>query len=140
MFVDVAAAFVYDWFMEGPEVAAARGEEAVERLAHEAGRRPQAVAAERATRATRPWRLTLPLAAYTGRYCNRDYGMIGVTAEGERMRVSMGLMNSVAEPFTDPDSVRVELRPNNGTAVQFIIDETRASALRAFNTRFDRCE
>jgi CubicO group peptidase (beta-lactamase class C family) len=139
MFVDIAAAYTYDWFMEGEQVAAARGNEALEKLASEAERRPQAVAAERASRAARPWRLTLPLGAYAGRYCHPDHGTIEVTAEGERMRLRMGLMNSVAEPFTEVDSVRVELRPNNGTAVQFTVDGNRASALRAFNTPFDRC-
>jgi CubicO group peptidase (beta-lactamase class C family) len=139
MFVDIAAAYAYDWFIEGAEAAAARGNEAVEKLAREAERRPLAVAAERAKRATRPWRLTLPLAAYAGRYCNADHGTIVVTAEGERMRVRMGLMNAVAEPFTEPDSVRVELRPNNGIVVQFTTDGNSASALRAFDKRFDRC-
>jgi hypothetical protein len=139
MFVDIAAAYVYDWFMEGAAVAAARGNEAVEKLATEAGRRAQAVAAERAARASRPWQLTLPLAAYAGRYCSPEHGTVEVTAEGERMRVRMGLMSSVAEPFTEVDSVRVELRPNNGTALQFTTDGNRAYALRAFNTAFTRC-
>jgi CubicO group peptidase (beta-lactamase class C family) len=140
MFVDVAAAFVYDWFAEGREVAAARANQAVEKLAGEASKRARAIAAERAARAARPWRLTLPVGAYAGRYCNPEYGTINVTIQGERMHVRMGLMEAVAEPFTESDSVRVELQPNSGSAVHFTKEGGEVTGLRTFDTVFTRCK
>jgi CubicO group peptidase (beta-lactamase class C family) len=138
-FVDTAAAYVYDWFALGPQLAKERADEAVAKLAAEAAKIPQQIAADRANRAKRPWRLALPRSAYAGRYCDPDKGTIEVAAEGERMELRMGVMRSRAEPFTQAESIRVELIPNRGQVVEFVTDGSRATALRSEGTNYRRC-
>jgi CubicO group peptidase (beta-lactamase class C family) len=138
-FVDTAAAYVYDWFALGPQVAKEQADEAVAKLELEAARIPQQIAADRANRAKRPWRLNLPRSAYAGRYCDPDNGTIEVALEGDRMEVARGVMRSLAEPFTQADSIRVELTPNRGEVVEFVTDGSRATALRSEGTTYQRC-
>ena len=51
----------------------------------------------------------------------------------------MGLLRAAATPFTRPDSVRVELIPYDGTALQFEVAGQSVAALQAFDARFQRC-
>jgi CubicO group peptidase (beta-lactamase class C family) len=138
-FVDVAAAYAYDWYLLGPEAARQRADEMLARIEAQAARRAAALAADRATRAKRSWLLTQPLRAYSGRYCNADMGTIAVSPEGERMRVRMGNLSALAEPFTKPDAVRLELIPLEGQPVQFALAGGKAASLTAFGRTFERC-
>ena len=76
-------------------------------------------AAEAERRAARPWMLTLPRMAYAGRYLNPAYGTMRVVADGERMVFEFGLLRAIGEPYTQPDAVRVEFIPGNGSVVLF---------------------
>jgi CubicO group peptidase (beta-lactamase class C family) len=138
-FVDTAAAFAYDWFTVGPEAATKRAEEEVAKLAEEGMKLSQKFAADRANRAKRTWQLTLPRSAYAGRFCDPDAGTIEVAVAGERLDVRMGELRSVAEPFTRPDSIRLELVPNQGEVFQFLTENGRATALRGPDATFQRC-
>jgi CubicO group peptidase (beta-lactamase class C family) len=139
IFPDIAAVYSYEWFVNGRDTAARKAGALMDRLVAESARQTQAIAADRQKRALRPWLLTLPRAVYAGRYCNPAFGTIAVTVQGERIDVAMGLLHATATPFTRPDSVRVELIPYDGTALQFEVAGQSATALQAFDARFQRC-
>jgi CubicO group peptidase (beta-lactamase class C family) len=139
LLVDIAAAYAYRWFQAGPEAARREADERVEQLIAQAQRRRQGIADDRTRRASRPWRLSLPRAAYSGRYCNADYGTLTIASDEERMAVRMGAIDTLAEPFTEPDSIRLELIPGEGRPYQFEIESGRPVRLRTAERVFERC-
>jgi CubicO group peptidase (beta-lactamase class C family) len=139
IFVDVAAVYAYHWFIKGREAAERETAPLLDRLVQQAAERSKSIAEDRARRSSRSWQLSLPRSAYAGRYCNADWGSIDVDARQEKISVTMGALNSVATPFTQPDAIRVELIPNQGVAIPFTIKKGRVTALRAFDGNFDRC-
>lgn len=137
---DVAAAYAYAWFADGPEAAAVRGRELLAMLATEFGRRRTQIAAARAEQAARPWRLSLPIAAYAGRYCNADLGTIAISGRNGRPAMAMGRLRADAGPFDQPEAVRMEPIPGEGWVMRFEVAGGRAVALTAFDdARFERC-
>jgi CubicO group peptidase (beta-lactamase class C family) len=139
LFVDVAAAFAYDWFLLGPEAAARNAEEALARLEAQAARQVQANASDRARRAARTWRLTLPPAAYHGLYCNEDLGRMAIGGGAGRLEARMGVLRSAVEPYDEADSARAELIPGSGQVLQFTLAGGRVTGLRTQGLAFARC-
>jgi len=139
IFVDVAATYAYDWFLLGPEAAARNAEEALARLETEAARQTEAFRADRARRAARTWRLSLPAAAYRGRYCNAERGTMIIAGRGAALDVGIGLLRATAEPYTDVDTARVALIPNTGQVFQFTREGARITAVRTEGSEFRRC-
>lgn len=88
------------------------------------------VRADRANRAGRAWTLTRPRAAYAGAYENERFGRIEISAAGEALDVAFGVMHARAEPFTAPDSIRVELLPLSGEPMVFEGPESGPAILR----------
>jgi CubicO group peptidase (beta-lactamase class C family) len=112
--VDAVANLVYDR-LGGRADARQRFDTAVDGVAQ----RRAALVAQFAARASRPWTLTRPRAAYAGAYANPDWGRIDVAVAGDEITLRMGIMHGVAQPFTAPDSLRVELAPGAGSAIVF---------------------
>ncbi len=139
VFVDIAAIYAYHWFDGGPEAAQREAAPLLDRLVGQAQQRTAEVTADRARRAARQWQLSLPRPAYSGRYCNPNYGTIVVRADPDRINVAMGVINTEAAPFTQPDSMRVELIPNQGEAIPFTIADGRVTGLKVSNAEFTRC-
>ena len=77
------------------------------------------ITASAADRAKRTWQLTAPLAEYTGRFVNELLGTIVITNKGSGLNVSMGNINVVPTPFTQPDTIRVEMEPGRGEVIKF---------------------
>ena len=102
------------------------------------GRR-QAIAEDRTRRADRPWRLSIRRAAYSGRNCNADYGTLTIAADDRRIAVNMGAIDTFATPYTEPESIRLELVPGEGRPYQFDIENGRAIRLRTQERVFERC-
>lgn len=128
-FVDAVANFVYDRVAGRADTVSAFDAKLDELVA----RRDQLherIRADRANRAARAWTLTRPRAAYAGAYENEQLGRIEVTAEGERLNVSFGVMHALAEPFTRPDSIRVEFVPTSGEPIAFEGDGAAPAGLR----------
>jgi len=136
---DVVAAFVYDWFGEGPEAARRAGLERLDRIVAQAAQRAGRIAAERTRRAARAWRLTLPRQAYAGRYCSPDYGTVAIAADGEALVMTAGRLRAVAEPFDAEDAIRVEPVPGSGTVLRFGVVGGRVERLQALGGEFRRC-
>jgi CubicO group peptidase (beta-lactamase class C family) len=139
LLVDIAAAYTYRWFQAGSEVARREADQRVEDLVTQAQRRRQSIAEDRARRGARPWHLSLPRAAYSGRYCNADYGTLTIAADDSRIAVNMGAIDTLAAPFTDPESIRLELIPGEGRPYQFEIENGRPVRLRTQERVFERC-
>jgi CubicO group peptidase (beta-lactamase class C family) len=123
--VDVIAAYAYDWYGHGADYARKQAEPALEKLAAMQRKLPGELAKTRAAHARRPWRLSHPLAAYAGRYCNPDWGEVEVRRKGGKLVVRLGRLSAVAEPYDRPESVRVELVPHSGEVLTFRADAGR---------------
>jgi len=136
---DAVAAFAYEWFQHGPESASREGVARIERIAARSAELRQRDAGQRAERAQRRWQLTLPRARYAGRYCSPDYGTISLEGVDGQFAMTMGRLRAVAEPFTDPDSMRFEPIPGSGMVLRFRIDDQTAVAVTGFGSTFERC-
>ncbi|HEV2816346.1 MAG TPA: serine hydrolase [Allosphingosinicella sp.] len=137
---DVVAAYAYSWFAEGPAAANAAGNALIERVVGQLGQRRARIAAARAEQAARPWRLSLPAAAYAGRYCNAELGTITISERNGHPAMAMGRLRAEGGPFDQPDAVRMEPIPGEGWVMRFEIRDGAPAALTAFdNYRFDRC-
>jgi CubicO group peptidase (beta-lactamase class C family) len=136
---DIAALYAYTWFAEGRDAAAATGEQWLGRVDQEFARRRAGIAAARAQQAARPWRLSQPMMAYSGRYCNDDYGTITIADRGGHPFMSMGRLEAMSTPFDRPETVRVEPIAGEGILLQFELVNGRAAALSTWERRFTRC-
>jgi len=94
--------------------------------------------ADRAARANRAWTLTRPHADYAGRYLSDTLGTIDIGVSGQEMEVRAGVMHAIATPFTQPDSIRVELSPGQGWAIAFEMGANGPIGLSIMGERFTR--
>lgn len=115
---DAVANFVYDR-TAGRADAQAAFDAKIDAMVADRDRFFERVRADRANRAGRAWTLTRPRTAYAGAYENERFGRIEISAAGEALDVSYGVMHARAEPFTAPDSIRLELVPLQGESMVF---------------------
>lgn len=112
------ANYAYDRVL-GRSDANARLDAALSQADAQRSRGVQRIEQDRANRAGRQWTLTRPRQAYAGVYESEAWGRIEVNVEGEALRVQFGALHAVAEPFTQPNSIRVELIPGQGEPILF---------------------
>jgi len=129
MFTDAIANFVYDR-SAGRADAVSTFDAKVDALVARHAQFTTRVTADRANRATRQWALTRPHQAYAGTYESEQFGRIEITAAGEQLNFAFGALHAVAEPSTEPDSVRVELVPYSGEHILFEGDGAHPVSLR----------
>jgi CubicO group peptidase (beta-lactamase class C family) len=91
----------------------------LQQLAEQYGRMKQQMAGSFRQRASRTSQLTRPLADYAGRYTNDLLGTIDVGVERNTLGVRMGYIHVVSTPFTEKDSIRVEMIPGQGEVIKF---------------------
>lgn len=116
---DMLATLAYDWWLGAENVDADYAKQAQD-LADAYEKRKQQLHAGALERAKRTWQLTGPFADYAGRYVNDIHGTIDVSANADSLTVRMGLLNTVATPYTQPDTIRVEMLPGgNGEVIGF---------------------
>lgn len=115
---DLVANYAYDWFAGLPAIEAVYDARLAE-LAATRDRRRTGLAASLEARAQRPRTLSLPNAAYVGDYLNPTYGTVTVSETGAGLGVAIGVQHALAEYFTEPESLRVELTPYSGQALVF---------------------
>jgi len=75
-----------------------------------------------AERAKRTWQLSQRLEAYTGKYVNEYYGTIDISVVNNALAVKMGNMQCTPTPFTNKESIRIEMIPGTGQVLQFSTD------------------
>jgi hypothetical protein len=78
-----------------------------------------------ADRAKRVSQLTLAPAAYAGRYRHPHFGDIEIGLDNNTLTVTMGNMHVVSTPFTQKETIRVELIPGAGQVIGFRVDESQ---------------
>ena len=116
---DTLAAYAYDWWLR-TENFQADYEKQLQQDAKTFESRKQGIAAEAAARAKREWQLTKPFTDYAGKYRNDMLGTIEIIAKEKALAVRMGKLNTVATPYTQPDSIRVVMQPGgNGDVMEF---------------------
>jgi hypothetical protein len=136
---DLLAVYAYDWFGRGPQAARQTIQPLLERIVEEAPRQRARIAGGIAERAGRRWQLSLPRSAYTGRFCNDELGTITIIENGERLGMTMGRLRADFDPYTEPETVRMEPISGRGRTLRFIVEDRRVTALDAFDGRFRRC-
>lgn len=135
---DALANFVYD-HAAGRADAGASFDAALTALSQAQQEQVASIASDRAARQGRQWTLTRPFAAYAGRYENPRWGAIEVYEGGDGLRVRYGVLDVRAEPFTAPDTIRVEFQPFSGDIIQFAFrDGATPLGLGYSNQRFMR--
>ena len=116
---DMLAAYAYDWWLR-TENFQADFEKQLQQDAKTFENRRQGVAAEAAARSKREWQLTKPFTEYAGKYKNDMLGTIEIIAKEKALAVRMGNLNTVATPYTQPDTIRVVMQPGgNGDIIGF---------------------
>jgi CubicO group peptidase (beta-lactamase class C family) len=115
---DLIANYVYDWHAGRPDIEAFH-DAAVGDLVDRRDRGRASIARQQAERAARPSMLARPVSAYVGTYESPLLGTVRIAERNGAMVVSMGVLETVAEAFTQPDSIRVELVPMQGQPIQF---------------------
>lgn len=96
------------------------------------------VVADRASRANLPQVLSRAHEAYAGAYVHPLWGRVEVSAEGQNLRVTYGVMRAIAEPVGKADALWVELEPGEGVVVQFEGDSRAPAALILEDRRYIR--
>lgn len=114
---DILAVQIYDRLMGKP--AGMTAEEVHKRI----DTVWQQMTADRERRSKRPATLLRPADAYTGTYDNPGYGALVIERDGDRLVARYSPLRSVIEPFTEPDSGRVEMVPDEGEVLRFVFDE-----------------
>ncbi|MFN6981446.1 MAG: serine hydrolase domain-containing protein [Brevundimonas sp.] len=115
---DLVANYVYDRFADRPDLEAVYAAE-LEQLTIRRDSRRQRLAAAKAERAARPWSLPEPLDHYVGVYESPALGRMDVREVEGRMLISIGVLSSIPEAYSEQGSVRVELVPFQGEVVTF---------------------
>lgn len=134
---DLVANYVYDWRAGRPDLEAAY-EAALTAFVAERDAARASIARQLAERAMRPWMLSRPLPAYAGTYVSPTLGTVRVAERDGALIVTSGVMEAVAEPFTRPESIRVELAPLQGQAILFAAEGEVPGSLVFLGETFER--
>lgn len=135
--MNLLAYYAYDWWLR-PESLEGRKEELTQ-IRERSQQISQRISAHNADRAKRTWQLEHPFAKYNGEYYNPKYGAITIRGQKE-LEVAMGNLHCIAEPYTDKNSIRVELIPGAGMVVQFQLEDGKVKGFEFDGSRFERVE
>ena len=112
---------VYDWIAGQDVVTLYKGKiEEMEENYKKAADGSQRSFADRAKRTSQ---LGLPLSSYVGKYQHPYYGDINIGIENNALSVKMGNLHCISTPFTEKETIRVELIPGSGRVVYFKVDD-----------------
>lgn len=136
---DAIANYVYDGLTESTQPSIEGNEEFSSQLIASYEDIKANVIRDRSRRAARVWQLSHPIEAYSGRYLNSELGELIVSVKNNGLHVEIGVMRSVAEPFTSPDSLRLSLNPISGTVLEFDVNaEGEVVAANIYGAHFER--
>lgn len=112
------ATYAYDWWLDTPDREAAYAKQ-LEDGATNYNKMKQAQQASARERAKRTWQLTKPLKDYEGRYGNDALGTIQITVRQNVLSLQLGNIDVTSTPFTEKDTIRVEVVPGQGDVIKF---------------------
>ncbi len=132
------ATYAYDWWLGTPNFEAEYEKQLQSNFdAYET--RKQQVHAAALDRAKRTWQLTKPFGDYSGRYTNPLWGTIEITPAENALVFRMGNLSATATPYTEKDSIRVEITPGgNGEVIWFKEDGGKFVSLNLGGQTFTR--
>ncbi|HYF29655.1 MAG TPA: serine hydrolase [Chitinophagaceae bacterium] len=120
---DMLAGYIYDW-ITGQENITDTYNKKLDELEANHKRAIDGSQRSYADRAKRTWQLSLPLETYAGKFRHEFFGDMDVTVDNNVLAVKMGNLYAVSTPFTQKESIRVELIPGTGQVVYFKLDES----------------
>lgn len=88
---------------------------------------------QRAERHNKSPLLSMPLADYSGHYSHPFAGTIKVEARGESLFVSWGRLSGNAEFYDAPETIRLELVPEQGKVIKFSVSEKEGAHALVFD-------
>lgn len=133
---DLVANYIYDWFAGLPDVEAVY-DARIDALVAQRDQRRTSIAAGIESRSRRTRTLTLADEAYAGFYVSA-LGTLTVRSSDDGLELSIGALHAIAEAFTQPESVRVELVPWQGMPAQFEVSDGAVPAVTLAGYRFVR--
>ncbi len=136
--MNLVAGFVYDWWYGDPEQVEADYEKQLKKMVASAKKTSKRIAADRDKRAGRTWQLELDFPAYAGTFKSAKYGTVVVTPKDESLHVQSGNLECMATPFTETNTVRVEMTPGRGSVLQFLLDDGEVVGLYTDGERFEK--
>lgn len=87
----------------------------------------------------REWLLSLPKQSYVGTYHHENYGDIVVSlTKNNKFSVVFGQLQSLATPHKATDIMRVELIPNRGQAVKYLVESNKVNSIKYDGEVFKR--
>jgi len=135
----ILAAYTYDYFLLGADQARAKGRERLAEVVKNLAAERSRSIASRESRAERVWDLSLPFNAYAGAFCNPGMGTVHLSAGDDGLALVMGRLSAKAEPFTAPNTFRIEAIPGSGTQGIFLVEGDAVTGLELFEATFQRC-
>jgi CubicO group peptidase (beta-lactamase class C family) len=91
-----------------------------------------------AQRASRTSQLTMQLVEYLGKYKSDHFGTIEVSEKEGGLFVKMGNIQVVPTPFTQKETIRVEMIPGSGEVIKFNVVDRKVVSLTYAGTTFTR--
>lgn len=88
--------------------------------------------------AARTWQLTMPKENYAGIYKNEKFGTVKVTFKNNKNYVKFGNLEAECTPYPEQDSMRVELIPNSGSVIQFIVKSNKVTTIAFGKIKFKK--
>jgi hypothetical protein len=114
----VVASLAYDW-LDGDTTAVAKAEAWAAEMPTRMSEQHRRIAADRENRASRKWQLSQPMESYAGTYTSERMGTLRVSIENGAPVFSIGNLRTVATPFSEAETMRVEMVPGSGTVARF---------------------
>lgn len=124
---------IYEWWL-GRELASPA--DAIDGFLSLRDQYAKAIDADVAHRRKRSWNLEARPSAYAGDYESKELGTLHIARQDSSFAVSLGLMRCVAEPYPEPNSMRVELMPGHGEILQFELSNGEAVSASYGGIRF----
>ena len=135
---DMVATYAYDWWSNRENLEADYTKQLQDLFDSYEKRKHQAHAAA-VERSKRTWQLSKPFGDYAGKYTNDIFGTMEITPRENALAVRMGKINTIATPFTEKDTIRVEMVPGgNGEVIRFKIVGDKAESLNYAGVEFKR--
>lgn len=135
---DMVATYGYDWWLNTENLEADYAKQ-LQDFFDMYEKRKQQLHSSALERAKRTWQLSKPFADYAGKYANDIHGTIEIVPKENALAVRMGRINTVATPFTEKDTIRVEMVPGgSGEVIRFVFAGEKADSLNYGGVEFKR--
>ncbi|MCW5910895.1 MAG: serine hydrolase [Cyclobacteriaceae bacterium] len=137
--MNMIAAFTYDYFLKGHESVSVHHEQ-LDKFVSQVKVMRSRVATGTEQLNNRPWTLSNDFTYYSGQYVSEKYGAISVKGSTRGLNVTMGNMQCEATPYTNEESIRVELIPGRGQVIQFVTENKKPVKLKFNETDFEKID